>query len=801
MNTRYQMHTVEDNDLNKWQKTIDLVSKLFKVPAALIMRVHSKQIEVLVSSRSDGNPYEAGEKADLETGLYCETVMSSRAELIVPNALQDEDWKNNPDVELGMISYFGIPLIWPNGEVFGTICVLDGKTRYFSELYRSLLWKFKEIIETNFVQSKECKDKLWESENRLQIIFDNAPVIMLLINEKLEIIKMNQMGMIVAGKPMDQVVGLRSGDILNCAGFFQNSMGCGFGEDCKYCKIRKTVADTFETGQNFNKIETDLKLKQKDQTTEHTVLVSTSLVDRNSPKTVLLSIDDITERKKMEDALKESKVKYRSMMEAMKDATYICSSDYRIEYMNPAMIKKIGRNAINEYCYQTIHGLDKKCPWCIHPKVMKGEHVNTELVSPKDDKTYHISNSPIFHTNGSISKLTVYHDITEIKKMENRLQQTQKMEAIGTLAGGIAHDFNNILTPIIGYAEILQDDMPSDSPHLEYITEIYRATVRAKSLVKQILTSSRQANQKPMPLQLQPIIKEALKLLRSSIPATIDIQQDIDSECGVVLADPTQFHQIIMNLSTNAYHAMEASGGRLKIALKQIRMEPDPWFFPELSAGEYALLTVSDTGIGIEKNIMDKIFDPYFTTKENGKGTGLGLSIVHGIVKNCNGDIRIYSEPGKGTEIHAYFPIIEHNSIKSNMDESIPIPGGTERILLVDDEEVIVRMEKQMLQRLGYRITIRTGSVEALEAFKAHPDDFDLVITDMTMPNMTGLQLARGIKQIRSDIPVIIFTGFSDQVSEEKLKIFDIQGYAMKPLVKREIAEKIRNVVDKSREA
>ncbi len=679
MKTKYKMHAVEEKYLNKWQKTIDMVARLFDVPAALIMRVHSGQIEVLLSSHSAGNPYEVGEMAYLDTGLYCETVMATQAQLMVPNALQDKNWRNNPDVALGMISYLGIPLIWPDGEVFGTICVLDGKTRNFSEFYQSLLWEFKEIIELNFVQSKKFQEELLESEKQLQIIFDHAPVTMLLVNENGEILKMNQTGLATTGRSMDKVIGLPLGTALNCTGALQSPMGCGFGEDCMGCPVRKTVEDTFSTHRNFHKVEAGLRIKRQHQITEQTILISTSLVKPNIPRTVLVTIDDITER----------------------------------------------------------------------------------------------------------------------KTMEKRLHQMQKMEAIGTLAGGIAHDFNNILSPIIGYAEMIRDDIPASSPNYEYVSEIFQAGLRAKGLVKQILASSRQGDYKTVPLQLQPIIKEALKLLRSTIPSTIDIQQNIDPDCGVVLADPTQFHQIIMNLATNAFHAMEESGGSLKIALQQVRMEPDPWIFPELKSGQYALLKVIDTGIGIKKDIMDKIFNPYFTTKDNIRGTGLGLSIVHGIVKSNNGDIRIYSEPGKGTEVHVYLPVLKQSTPESDLDESGTIPGGTEKILLVDDEEVIARMEKNILQRLGYEITMCTGSVEALEAFKAKQDDFDLVITDMTMPDMTGAQLAGEIRKIRPDMPVIIFTGFSDQINKEKCKALDIQGYALKPLDKQEIAETIRRVLDR----
>ena len=683
MNTRYKMHAVEEKYLNKWQKTIDIVANLFEVRAALIMRVHSSKIEVLVSSHSDGNPYEAGETAFLDTGLYCETVMASRAQLMVPNALEDEHWEDNPDVELGMISYLGIPLIWPGGEIFGTICVLDEKTRHFSDFYQELLWEFKEIIELNFAQCEMFHEELVESEKRLKIIFYNAPATMLLINENAEVLKINRTGLLYAAKPMEKAIGLQLGDILDFAASFQTPMGCGYGEACGECAVRNAVEETFAANQNFQKVEAVLRREKQGKQTEHVVLVSTSLVNAGYPNTVLVTIDDITQR----------------------------------------------------------------------------------------------------------------------KRMEKLLQQSQRMEAIGTLAGGIAHDFNNILSPIIGHAEMLKDDIAEDDPSYESVTEILQAAVRAKNLTRRILESSRQADQEVMPVKLQPVVKETLKLLRSSIPTTIDIQQEIDPDCGPVLANPNQIHQIVMNLATNAYHAMEENGGNLKIVLRQVRIETDPFAFPELSTGEYALLTVSDTGTGIEKHNMDKIFNPYFTTKENSKGTGLGLSIVHGIVKHHGGDIRLYSEPGKGTDVHVYFPIIEQSTGKNDGDASSQIPGGAERILLVDDEAAVARMEENMIKRLGYRITTQTESVDALEAFKANPDDFDLVITDMTMPQMTGIQLAGEIKKIRPNIPIIIFTGFSGQINEEKCKALDIQGYAMKPLVKREIAETVRKVLDKAEQA
>ncbi|MCP3944235.1 MAG: response regulator [Desulfobacteraceae bacterium] len=414
--------------------------------------------------------------------------------------------------------------------------------------------------------------------------------------------------------------------------------------------------------------------------------------------------------------------------------------------------------------------------------------------------------NPEFAMGGSVKTVIgISRDVSlckkaevEKKKLESRLQQVQKMEAIGTLAGGIAHDFNNILFPIVGFAEMLQEDLPQNSPEQESITEVLQAALRARDLVKQILTFSRRSDQELKPVKFQSILKEALKLLGSSLPATIVIQTDIDPNCGVIVADPTQLHQIIMNLATNAYHSMQDSGGKLKVSLKQIEIEFQPGGFVELIPGKYALLKVIDTGPGIKKDIIDKIFDPYFSTKEKGKGTGLGLSIVQGIVKSYNGNIYIYSEPGKGTEVNVYLPIMKKTSNDERSDPLQLICGGTERILLVDDEKAIIKMEQKVLERLGYQVISETESPKALGVFKANPDNFDLIITDMTMPEMTGLKLATEIKAVRADIPVIICTGFSDQINEESSAQLGIQGYVTKPVIIREIAQVIRDVLDGS---
>jgi len=532
-----------------------------------------------------------------------------------------------------------------------------------------------------------------------------------------------------------------------------------------------------------------------------TILWNSSNIYAKNGMTVLSTLAqgyDITERKQIEEALRESEEKYRSMMEAMNDAIYICSSDFCIEYMNPAMIKRTGYDATGEACHKVIHGLDEKCPWCIHQKVMKGEYINYETISPKDNKTYQISNSPIVHTDESISKLTILRDITEFKKMELQIQRTQRLESIGTLAGGITHDFNNILFPIIGHTEMLLEDVPENSPFRDSLNEIYTSALRAKDLVKQILAFSSHESSELKLMKMQPVVKEALKFIRSTIPTTIDIKQNIRNDCGIIKADPTQIHQIIINLATNAYHAMEDIGGEMMVSLKEIEFGEQDMLSPNMEPGVYACLTIADTGIGMDKTLMEKIFDPFFTTKEKNKGTGMGLSVVHGIVNSMGGCIRVYSEPGKGTEFNVYFPV-EKSSFKAHSIQPKEIlQGGTEQILLVDDKAAIATMGKRMLERLGYQVTSRTSSLEALEAFRFRPDKFDLVITDMAMPNMPGDKLALELTKIRPDIPILLCTGFSETMLEEKAASLGIKGFLMKPIVMKDLARKIREVLDEN---
>ncbi len=390
------------------------------------------------------------------------------------------------------------------------------------------------------------------------------------------------------------------------------------------------------------------------------------------------------------------------------------------------------------------------------------------------------------------------------RKLGRQLQQSQKMEAIGTLAGGIAHDFNNILAVIMGYAELARVHAKAgcgnrNCPVSKDLDHILHASDRAKELVRQILTfSRRQDDYEKTPLQFGPAVKEALTLLRASLPQSIEIRDNIACGDALVLANATQLHQIIMNLGTNAHHAMPESGGILAVEVEQITIEDFDNKSKSLllAPGRYLLLKVCDNGCGMERSLLDKIFDPYFTTKPLGQGTGMGLAVVHGIVKSHEGLITVYSEPGKGTSFLIYLPQLLDQPVEHPKESNEEIPMGTERILLVDDEALVARMEAMLLESLGYTVTTETDPMRALQLFTTNPKEYDLILTDMTMPKMNGATLTQKILALRPDMPIILCTGFSELVNETKARSLGVKAFAMKPLVRKSIAEIVRKALD-----
>ncbi|MGD9183116.1 MAG: PAS domain S-box protein [Desulfobacterales bacterium] len=576
-------------------------------------------------------------------------------------------------------------------------------------------------------------------------------------------------------------------------------------------KVFQTFNRVYETGEPAKGFDWEII---KVDGTRRQVDASVSLItDEDGNRIGFRGIArDITERKLSEKALSESEEKYRQLVNHapigicrvdFNTGKLISVNDVMCEYTGCTKEELFNMNALDFLTEESQkHFLDRL------DRLFNGRQIPRTVeyrAKAKDGHEFWILLDARYEydKNGKPKGATIVaHDITDRKqaeeeklRLEDQLQQAQKMEAIGTLAGGIAHDFNNILSVIIGYAELVLMNGNVDGEVRQNLKEIFNASKHARDMVKQILAFSRQNKHERKPIQVRHIVKEALKLLRASLPATINIQQKIEKNTGVIKADPTQFHQVLMNLCTNAAHAMHEKDGVLKISLRNVELDQnDTARHPELKPGPYLKLSISDTGDGIHPETQDRIFDPYFTTKEKGEGTGLGLAVVQGIIKSHNGAITVESKVGQGSTFHVYLPRIQQDATTDEID-SAPLPMGHESILLVDDEQPLVDIGKQMLERLGYTVAARTSSVEALALFNAQPNRFDLVITDIVMPNMTGEKLAEKLMDIRADIPVILCTGYSEKFTRGQASNMGIRSFLMKPLVMQDLANTVRQAL------
>jgi PAS domain S-box-containing protein len=513
---------------------------------------------------------------------------------------------------------------------------------------------------------------------------------------------------------------------------------------------------------------------------------------------------DLSEQKRVEEALRESEIKFRHLYNLSPQPISLTDLYGNIVDVNQKFcdVMQFPRHeAIGKNILEVGFPADARQRY-MDLLTANGELSNFEItVTPRDGSTLQLQLfSKLIHIKNDYYSLTVFHDVTAQRRLENQLLQSQKKEAIGTLAGGIAHDFNNILSAIIGYIELARISTDSESKTGYYLESMLKAANRAVDLVRQILSISRQVEQKRKRVRIEDLIEDVVRLLRATFPASIMIRENIDGPVGMIEADPGQIHQVLMNLCTNAGQSMHEKGGTLTISLARHRADDQSSEkCPALKPGDYVRLTVSDTGHGIPAHLVKRIFDPYYTTREKGTGTGLGLAVAQGIVQKHGGIITFTSEVGNGTNFHVFLPVAAHAEIEDAALDRVPdlvLPRGNESILLVDDEESIIHTGREMLEFLGYSVTCCLKSLEALNLFKSDPSRFDLVITDMTMPQMNGDRFAKELIAVRPDIPIVICTGYNPQIDENAATRLGARAFMFKPLTLQQLAFLVRNVLE-----
>jgi len=678
--------------------------------------------------------------------------------------------------------------------------------RFTAATIRNFQGELVGAIETleDITDQKRAEEQLKESQQQLTDIINFLPDATLVIDTEGAVIAWN--------RAIEEMTGIKAEDMLG-KGNYEYALPF-YGERRPVLidlvlKPQKDIEEKYLTVERRDEIligESHVPaLRGKEA-----FLLGTAGALRNSKGDIvgsIMSIRDITDRRHVEEALVQAEEKYRSIYENAIEGIFRTTRKGRIVEANPAFARILGydspeeiMNAVTDLSAHLYVDPERRLELLRsleEQKVMR--HFEVEYYRKDKSKAWFALNVRVDHDRDGkiINYEGTIQDISDRKLMEARLRQSQKIEAIGTLAGGIAHDFNNILAAIIGYTEMAQDNSRPEKQRY-YLEQVLHASDRAKKLVSQILAFSRQADKEIKPIDVGILVKEALKMIRATLPSTIEIRSNITGDLDAVLADPTQIHQIMMNLCTNAAHAMREKGGILEVGLGNVVITPDMLpLYPDLKPGPYVMFTVSDTGTGIEPEVMDKIFDPFFTTKKRGEGTGLGLSVVYGIVKEYGGMVTVQSKPGEGSTFMIYLPVAAQVE-KLKKEEPIDvIPRGSERVLFIDDENVLAEIGKDILEELGYTVIATSSSAKALDIFSAQPDRIDLVITDMTMPGMTGADLAKEILKIRPDIPIILCTGFSEVITEGEAKRMGIREFLMKPLTLRDIALAVRNVLDR----
>ncbi len=640
----------------------------------------------------------------------------------------------------------------------------------------------------DITQKRLVDAKIKAASKQWQDTFDAMSEALAILDEDYRILQCNRAMRSLAAMPEAEIIGQYCWQVIHGTHPAPDSCAC-------IHKSRKRETEVIEIGRRLFEVAVDPQLDDMDRICGYIHIMS-----------------DITEREQVQKALRDAHQTFLTVLDSIDATIYVADMHtHEILFMNRHMKETFHGDFTGQKCFKAFRQQSGPCSNCTNDQLLdeRGQPSGACVWEGRNKVTgrwYVNYDRAIKWIDGNMVRLQVATDITQIKDLEmerqrteTQLRQAQKMEAIGTLAGGIAHDFNNILSAILGYSELALDDAEHNRPSAKYIREIIKAGGRARDLVHQILTFSRQTETESKPIQVIPIVKEALKLLRASLPSTIAIEQNIQSK-AIVEADPIQIHQVIMNLCTNAGHAMRAEGGTLYVGLTDEELAADgSEHLASIAPGNYLKIEVRDSGPGMNQDIIDKIFDPYFTTKEKGEGTGMGLAVVQGIVQSCRGAISVSSQKGEGTTFKIFLPTLQSAQPTTAPSEDI-IAGGSEHILFVDDEPPLVDLSKKILERFGYNVTIRTSSIEAFELFRRQPHDFDLVITDMTMPHMTGDSLSQQMMAIRPDIPVIICTGYSEKITPGLLERLKIKALILKPIISKKMLLTVRQVLDDAKE-
>ncbi|MBF0477172.1 MAG: PAS domain S-box protein [Deltaproteobacteria bacterium] len=684
---------------------------------------------------------------------------------------------------------YRIRILRPDGQVRG-VEVFAGPVNYQGQ--KAIQVAYIDITERN-----QAEEALLKSEERYRLLFNHAPIGIVYYSHNGVILDLNEKITEILGVPREQAIGF---NVL---------------ENLRDEQMLRAIKDALSG--NIGYYEGDYVSVKGGKTTSIRGVFKRIPCAQGDLFGAIGLVEDMTAQTRAEHDLAEEKERLAVTLESIGEGVISTDLAGRVTLINKAAESMTGWSQEQaaglplSQVFNIIHGVTRKRRENPVSQIIKTGRVITPIhhtvLINQDGREMIIDDNaaPILdQSNALIGVVLVFRDISaqtqaeeDRLKLEAQLRQAQKMEAIGTLAGGIAHDFNNILGSIFGYTQLALEDAKIGAVNPDFLGEIFKAAKRARDLVRQILTISRQTEQEKKPFEPASIVKESIKLIRASLPANIIIQSEITTAGATILGDPTQFHQVLINLCTNAAHAMADQGGTLSITLTGFYLDTDSAAgYLNLNPGPYIKLTVRDTGHGIDGPILDKIFDPFFTTKEFGKGTGMGLAIVQSIVKNHGGAISVYSRPSGGTTFNILLPAASDKpELIGDIEETIP--KGTESVLLVDDEPGLAETGKIMLERLGYKVTAKIGAVEALGAFMAHPDEFDLLITDMAMPQMTGDKLAQEIMRWKPDLPVILCTGYSEAINEKTAAEMGVSGFLMKPIDITRLAKLIRQVLEK----